>query len=182
MAPATSHTRDITKTGMCIALAVASGYALLHVPNVELITSITFLSGYSLGCARGCAVGAASMFLFSLFNPLGAPFIPVFIAQILFMSVAGLAGGIWRRWTEGRASRILSLVGLAGCGLLLTLFYDVGTNLGFALGAGLVSQALGVIGAGLVFSLIHLVSNTILFATLVPVAARMIRAQRRISP
>lgn len=182
MAPMTSRTRDMTRMGMCIALAVASGYAFLHVPNVELVTSISFLSGYFLGRIRGCLVGAMSMFLFSLFNPLGVPFIPVFIAQVVFMGLAGFAGGMWKRWTEARSFRMIFLMGLAGSGLLLTLLYDAGTNLGFALGAGLFSQTLGIIGAGLVFSLVHVISNTVLFATLVPVAVKMMQAGRNTQP
>ncbi|UCE19218.1 MAG: ECF transporter S component [Gemmatimonadota bacterium] len=170
-------TKDITLLGICIALTVAAGFALLHVPNFELITSLTFLSGLFLGSARGTLVGAVSMFLFSFFNPLGVPFIPVLMAQVLFMGVAGFAGGIWRRWVRKSTFCPLNIAGLAGTGLILTLLYDVGTNVGFALSAGFMSQWLKIVAAGVVFSSIHLVTNTALFGTLVPALVRVMKIE-----
>jgi uncharacterized membrane protein len=172
-------TKDITIVGICIALTVAAGFALLHVPNVELITSLAFLSGLLLGSARGTSVGAVSMFLFSFFNPLGVPFIPVLIAQVLFMGVAGFVGGMWRRWMPKDTLCPLFIVGLAGTGLILTLLYDVGTNVGFALSAGLMSQWMKIVAAGVVFSSIHLVTNTALFATLVPTLVKVMKIGRK---
>ena len=171
-------THDVTKMGISIALAVAAGYALLHVPNFELITSITFLSGLLLGVVRGVFVGAVSMFFFSLFHPLGVPLIPVLIAQILFMALSGFAGGIWRKWIRTHAFHYLYIAGFALTGFLLTLLYDVGTNVAFALSSGLMSQVLKIIAAGLVFSLLHLGTNTILFATLVPTAVKVMKVDK----
>lgn len=161
--------------GIGIALAVAAGFAFLHVPNLELITTISFLSGLLLGSGRGTFVGAFSMCLFSFFNPLGIPFPPVLIAQVLFMGVAGFAGGMWRRWIRRYAFRPLFIGGLAGTGLILTLLYDVGTNVGFALSAGLMSQLLKIIAGGIVFSFIHVMTNTALFATLIPTVVKVMR-------
>ena len=174
-----SPTRDITTVGLCIALAVAAGYAFLHIPNVELITSITFLSGLLLGCLRGALVGTASMILFSLFNPMGVPFVPVLIAQVLFMGLTGFVGGVWTRWIRTYTFRLLSVAGFAGTGFVLTLLYDVGTNTGFALSSGLMSQLFHIIAAGVVFSLIHLVTNTILFATLVPTVVKVMKIDKK---
>lgn len=171
-------TKDVTTIGICIALAVAAGYALLHVPNVELITSVSFLSGLVLGSLRGALVGTVSMFLYSLFNPLGIPFIPVLIAQVLFMGLAGFVGGLWRMWVRSQIIHPVMIAGLAGTGLILTLFYDVGTNVGFALSAGLMSQVFKIIGAGIAFSFIHLVTNTLLFATLIPATLKVLKIDK----
>ena len=171
-------TKDITTVGICIALAVAAGFALLHVPNLELITTISFVSGLLLGSGRGTIVGAFSMFLFSFFNPLGIPFPPVLIAQVVFMGVAGFVGGMWRGWLRRYAFRPIYIGGLAGTGLILTLLYDVGTNVGFALSAGLMSQLVKIIAGGIVFSTIHLVTNTALFATLVPTMVKVMKIDK----
>jgi uncharacterized membrane protein len=168
-------TKEITTIGICIALAVAAGYALIHVPNVELITSISFLSGLLLGSFSGALVGTVSMLLYSLFNPLGVPFIPVLIAQVLFMGLAGFVGGLWRIWMRRLTLRPVMIVGLAGTGLTLTFLYDVGTNVGFALSAGLMSQVVRIIIAGIAFSFIHLVSNTLLFAILIPAVMKVLK-------
>ena len=172
-------TKDITTVGICIALAVAGGFALLHVPNCELVTTISFVSGLLLGSARGTCVGALSMLLFSLFNPLGIPFPPVLIAQVLFMGVAGFVGGVWGKWIRRYTFRPLFIGGLAGTGLILTLLYDVGTNVGFALSAGLMSQVLKIIAGGIVFSFIHLVTNTVLFAILVPTMVKVMKIEKK---
>ena len=118
------------------------------------------------------------MFLFSFFNPLGIPFPPVLIAQVLFMGVAGFVGGMWRGWIRRYAFRPVYIGGLAGTGLILTLLYDVGTNVGFALSAGLMSQVLTIIAAGVVFSFIHLVTNTILFGTLIPAIVKVMKIDK----
>ena len=173
------HTEEITKIGICIALAVAVGYALHHIPNFELITSTTFLSGFLLGSVRGAFVGTVSMFLFSLFHPYGVPLIPVFIAQILFTGLSGFVGGIWRSWIQTHPPHTLYTAGLAVTGLLLTLLYDVGTNTGIALSTGRLSEVFHFIAGGLVFSFIHLVTNTVLFATLVPTAVRVMEIDKK---
>lgn len=172
-------TREVTTLGIFIALAVAAGYALLQVPNLELITSITFLAGLSLGIGKGTMVGAVSMFLFSLFNPMGVPFPPVLMAQILFMGLTGFVGGMWRRWIRAHAFKPLFVVGLAVTGFFLTLLYDVGTNAGFALSAGLISQLPKIVAAGVVFSLIHMLTNTLLFAIFIPTAVKVLNIEKR---
>jgi uncharacterized membrane protein len=152
---------NLALTAILIALNVAVGLLLVAVPNVEGISAISFFAGVILGAPRGALVGALSMLLFSLLNPLGpAPF-PVFLAQVGGMAVIGSAGALWNRTalSPGRAG-VLAAV----WGGVLTFAYDIITNYGIAVTMGRWNAPLPVIASGIPFSIMHLVSNILIFA------------------
>ncbi|MFQ6002638.1 MAG: hypothetical protein ACE5KJ_02720 [Candidatus Zixiibacteriota bacterium] len=166
-------TRRVAPVSIFIALAVAAGLALIEIPNVELMSTIVFLSGFFLGFWHGALVGGVSMSLFSTFNPLGVPVFPVLLAQVGIMSFIGFAGGVLR--SSGiKVSGPISMGWLALIGFSLTLVYDIGTNLGFAVAFGLISKLPEIVVAGLIFSAVHLVANTIFFAFLIPPVVRVV--------
>jgi len=156
--------RDLALCATLVALAVALGFALVHVPNVELVTLVTFLSGYLLGSRQGFFIGLLSMGLFTTFNPMGVPVAPVAMAQVTSMAVIGLVGGIVKGWVKkGLAWAKLALLGLA-----CTFFYDLTTNAAMAVSFGLISKLFSVLAAGLAFSVLHMVSNLLIFAAIGP--------------
>lgn len=156
--------RDLALCAIFVALAVALGFALVHVPNVELITLVIFSSGYLLGGRRGFLIGLLSMVLFTTFNPMGLPVAPVALAQVGGMAVIGLSGGVARGWlARGPLWAKLALWGLAG-----TFFYDMITNVAMAISFGLTSKLFTVLIAGLIFSILHMVSNLLIFAVAGP--------------
>jgi len=165
--------RDLALTATFMALAVTLGFALVHVPNVELITLAVFGSGYLLGARRGLIIGLCSMGLFTAFNPLGAPVLPVALAQVVCMGICGWVAGSSRNWLD----RGLLWVKLALLGLACTIFYDLVTNTAMAISFGLLPKLFSVLIAGLVFSFLHLVSNTLIFALAGPF---LIRLQQRV--
>jgi len=154
------HLRIIVITAVLVALAVALGFGLAHVPNVELITLVVFISGHLLGARIGMVVGAVSMGLFTVLNPMGMPVIPLALAQVTAMALIGLLGGRTHTWVR----RPPSWVRMALCGLAATVFYDLMTNLVMALSLGMLGQLARVLIAGLTFSVLHMISNTIIFA------------------
>ncbi len=164
------------------ALAVALGMLLAHVPNIELVSFTVFVSGAVLGRWRGACLGMIAMGIYSGANPIGSGLgiPPMFIAQVLTMAfigfVGGSLGGVWR--TGGR----LRQVALAAVtGFVLTGIYQVGVIAGLAVasldvGTGFVAALVG----NAFFSTVHIVSNTIVFAMLVPVVVpRAIAMTRR---
>jgi energy-coupling factor transport system substrate-specific component len=151
----------LAKTAMFVALGVAVGYLLAGVPNIEGISAVSFCSGYLLGRAPGSVVGAVSMLLFSGFNPLGPPVPPVLGAQVAVMALIGASGDLWRR-LAGRLGKAEILAG--GFGAILTLGYSVAADYGFAVSVGRWKDPLPVIAAGLPFSILHIVSNALIFA------------------
>jgi hypothetical protein len=166
-------TNRVARIGVGAALAVALAYATAPVPNVELLTLTVFLVGYVGGAFEGVVVGFIAAGVYSTFNPWGAAAPPIIAAQMLgqiFSGVAGCAAG-YLRLAKPRVWWSYAMFALLGVGV--TLVYDVLVTLAgiwlFGAGEGL----LVVLVAGLLFSLVHLISNAVLFALAVPAAARV---------
>ena len=161
------NARTLVVMAIFIALAIAGGLVLIGVPNVELVTLTIFLAGYMLGAARGAVVGAVAEFLYSFFNPYGTAAPPLLFAQVLSLTCCGLGGGWVRMLARGRNPPAW-LFGI--CGLLVTLLFDAATTASTLL---VTQQGLaGLIAAltfGFYFYVAHLISNTALFAVLLPV-------------
>lgn len=157
-------TKELVKMGLFAALALALGFALVHIPNVELVTLTIFFSGSILGRLKGALVGMVAMVLFTLFNPLGPAVIPVAIAQVIGMGLVGMAGGIMGSRIKEIRTALARGAFLAGWGFSLSLLYDLLTNFAVAAAFGLWERWYAVVIGGLTFSLIHIVSNTVIFA------------------
>ncbi|HPI74370.1 MAG TPA: hypothetical protein PLZ01_13235, partial [bacterium] len=115
--------------------------------------------------------------LFSMFNPFGAPSLPLLIAQVLSMAVVGWAGGMVGRthWLDLPAAVRMAWFGLMG--FFCTLVFDMLTTLSFAVfiaGGDRRKMAMTFI-SGMVFYLVHLLVNTVGFAVLVPVLLKRLK-------
>jgi hypothetical protein len=100
------------------------------------------------------------MLLFSIFNPLGPPVPAVLGMQVVGMAGIGASGHVWRllAFAVGKAE-LLAM----GLGALLTFLYSVAVDYGFAVAIGRWREPLPVVAAGLPFSVLHIVSNTLIF-------------------
>lgn len=152
---------NVAVTAVLIALGVTLGLLLFAVPNVEGISAVSFFSGAVLGAGGGALVGGVSMGLFSLLNPLGPAAFPVLLAQVVGMALVGGSGAVWLRLVRA-PGRAAVLAGLSGG--VLTFVYDVLTNYGFAVLMGRWRDPLPFIAAGIPFSIMHVVSNAVIFA------------------
>ncbi len=168
-------TTGIALTAVLVALAVALGLLLLAVPNVELITFTIFVSGAVLGRWRGATVGARAWALFSGVNPYGSGlgYPPLYVAQILAGAFTGFVGGatgaLWSRTRRERPT-FGGVAAAGGVGFILTAVYQSGAILGIAVASPEYRTGIiAAIAANAFFSLIHLVSNTVVFAVLAPV-------------
>ena len=101
-----------------------------------------------------------SILLFSLFNPLGPPVPTVLAAQIIVMAGIGACGSLWGRLaaTVGKPELLAAVFGGA-----LTLLYGLAADYGFAISMGRWTDPLPVIAAGFPFSILHIVSNALIF-------------------
>lgn len=162
-----------------VALAVALGFLLLVVPNVELVTFTVFAAGVALGRWRGALVGALAMGIYSGANPYGSGLgVPtMFAGQVLACAAAGFVGGVvaplWRGGREGGSGARARLLPVAsgGIGFLLTAVYQLTVILGLAvMSPEFRTGAFAVLVSNAFFSGLHLVSNTIVFAVLAPTA------------
>ncbi len=161
----------LVKASIFTALAIGSGYALMMVPNVELISVIIFVSGIWLGVGWGVVIGCTAEFIFSVLNPLGSGLVfpPLLLTQVVGMGLVGLAGGLLRpyfiNWNNSLVGRILLVL----TGFSLTFIFDSLTTLSYPFSAGFdwpQIKALYLTGIG--FTTLHMLSNSIIYAFGVP--------------
>ena len=154
---------DIARVGIFSSLAFAVNAPLLLIPNIETFSVALFLSGVFLGIIDGLAVALVAGTIFIFFNPNGPQtIIAVGLAQLFGFILFGLIGGIFRRifLTNQSIKKLIVIAALLG--FVLTLFYDFSTNIALAL-IHLYGPFWVTLTGGLAFSIIHIVSNTIIF-------------------
>jgi len=158
---------------MCI------GIQLIPRPgNVEFTSLITFIVSAVLGISFGVGLGALVIFVNGFLSPWGfAGLILPF--QIVGIALVGIGGGLYRR-SRSSSYDATSCLETAILGAFLTLIYDVITNFGFAVtalaGQPILLAFITALVTGALFSLLHIVANTVLFAAaFVPVANAMQR-------
>lgn len=152
-----------------ISILAALGLAIQltpRPPNVEFTSLLTFSVGFMFGPFAGILVGSFIMFFNGFFSPWGfaglnMPF------QMLGLSVAGLAGGLYQRHMQSYSTAKFC-VEVSIVGAFLTVLYDLVTNFGVALSFMVVGMdpTLAVttaIAYGAPFSLVHVGSNVAVF-------------------
>ena len=159
------------------ALAVALGFLLAGIPNLELMTLTVFVGGAVAGPRLGAVIGGGAALIHSLANPLGPPpFVLLLVGQVVGLALAGAMGGVLARWVV-RARPAGQLLGMAAVGFAVTLLYDALTNLGVGIHLGPIWQTL--VG-GLLFSVMHVVANTVTFVVLGVPALRVLNDMGRL--
>jgi len=170
--------KDIAVISLFIAISAALGFMFIGIPNFELITCSVFLSGFMLGKMKGTIVGAVSFFLYSGLNPYGSglAFPPLLITQVTIYAIIGLSGGIISKFINPKEMTFLKYAVLAACGLISTVVYQIATSVTYYLVAGFTNeQLIGVVISGIAFTIVHIISNTIIFSTILPrLAARLL--------
>jgi hypothetical protein len=126
----------------------------------------TFLVGVLYGSLIGGFFGALVMFVNGFLSPWGfaglmMPF------QIVGMAITGIVGGIYKRYVAGvHSAQVCAEVAVLGA--LFTLLYDIITNFGVAVSFMLTGvpwhiALVSALSMGALFSLIHTISNVVLF-------------------
>ena len=162
---------NLVRAAIFCALAIGMGFSLMLVPNIELITVIVFMSGLMLGWKWGALVGGTAIFIYSGLNPMGSglSFPPLFFMQILGMAITGFTGGLFSRFFLEKETNIFSLITLWLLGFICTFIYDFLTLISYPLSAGLgVSGMIAAFVKGIGFTLLHEISNGIVFVVTIP--------------
>jgi len=144
------------------ALAIASGYALAALPNVELVTFVVFLSGVLLGSRSGMRVGALAAIGFGLLNPNGLPGPPLLTALVVSRMLIGIAAG-WFRPVVLTGSVTRRVVGLVAAAFACTLVFQTLTTIALALTLG---QWRATLVGAVPFALTNLAWNVAFFPVL----------------
>ncbi len=151
----------VARVGVFAALAFGVNTPFLAVPNLELFSLSLFLSGLFLGMIGGSATAFVAGIIFVFFNPNGAqPILIIGIIQLFGFMLFGFSGGLFRPLILKSVNKKKVVVLLILAGAVLTFWYDLSTNVAFAIFFGPFWPALI---AGLAFSVVHTISNILIF-------------------
>lgn len=155
-----------------LALALGLGYLLSPIPNIELMSLTLFAAGYFLGIPLGGVIGMLAFFLYSVLNPYGIAPPILLVSQVLGGAIIGAGGGITKLFWK-RLSPVFRVLVAAGAGAVLTLIYDILTNIGGFIAYTSKTTIWAYLVGGMVFAIAHIASNTAIFAVLFPVVTRV---------
>ena len=160
----------IVKSAVFSATAIGLGFVFLIIPNVEFITVTIFLSGFYLGSKYGALVGGVSIMVYSILNPMGSglAYLPLLIGQTISMIIIGIFGSFLSVFLNKVRLKIkIFISGIAG--FISTFIYDFITTISFPISIGYSFNEIIIYGmSGLIFTVMHLISNTIIFMIVVP--------------
>lgn len=145
-----------------VAVGLAGLYAE-SIPNFEVLTLVAFGSGVLLGAADGTMVGALTMLVYSLLNPYGPAHPLVTLAQVVGVAPAGAVGGGFARLRFPSRPAAVRAGILALCAVILTVFFDLVTNLASGVVFG---QPRLVLLQAIPYALWHTGTNLALFVAL----------------
>ena len=170
-----SNSRWVSITAIMTALALVGNYALVAIPNLELGSTVLFVTAYIFGATMAIWSTLIMSLLFGIINPWGA-FIPqIWISQVLGWFYVVAAGSIMGR--QGKSGKQLQprKWELAITGGFVTFIFEQITNLGYSITFGI--PFLIAVTAAIPFSVVHIVSNAVIFAQVVPIMDTSLRKQ-----
>lgn len=154
------RSRWVALTAIMTALAIVGNYALVAVPNVELGTTVLFVTAWVFGLPMAIWSTFLMSIIFATINPWGG-FIPqIWLGQLIgwiyVSSVGSLLG------TGKNSGRIV----LVSAGFVCTLVFDLITTIAYSIAFSVPFYAAVISGAP--FFAVHIVSNMVLFPAVVP--------------
>ena len=157
------NTLRISIIATLVALCVATNYALVGVFNVKAMDFIVFIGGFCFGVYAGAFIGILSWAVYGIINPYG--FVPqVWLATMFSEAIYGIVGGLLgKNFTQiGSNDQHFRLSIFFGTmGFILTLIYDLVTNVVYASAFGV--PIIVAIVFGMPVTILHEVSNAAIF-------------------
>lgn len=155
-----SRIKTIARVAIFAALVFVFSYFSVMIPNVNPSFFIVFAAAFIWGLWIGLGAGIIGFFLWSNFNPLGpAPF-PIMLSQLVGISFTAVVGALAAKvinWSTG-GIKMTIILGLSGfiSGLLYCAVVGV-------VDAYVFQPFWPRLIGGMLFSLITIVSNIIIF-------------------
>lgn len=152
-------------TALCLAIQLTP-----RPPNLEFTSLFTFTVGVIYGVLYGGFFGFIIMFVNGFLSPYGVAGL-ILPFQMVGMAIVGFLGGVYRRFVHEQADPKRFCTETAILGAVVALIYDLVTNLGvgfqfFLSGTNLALAMLSAVAYGAFFSIVHIVSNTVVFGVL----------------
>ncbi|MFW9807955.1 MAG: hypothetical protein ACFFE6_01125 [Candidatus Thorarchaeota archaeon] len=162
-----TQSRWVSITAIMTALALVGNYALVAVPNLELGSSILFLTAYIFGMHMAIWSTLIMSLLFGIINPWGA-FIPqIWISQVIGWFYIVTIGSIMGRLGPNGERPEPRKWELAFTGAFVTFIFEQVTNIGYSVTFGVPFYL--AVTAAIPFTLLHIFSNSIVFSQVVPI-------------
>ena len=170
-----SDSRWVSITAIMTALALVGNYALVAIPNLELGSTVLFVTAYIFGAPMAIWSTLIMSLLFGIINPWGA-FIPqIWISQVIgWFYIVTVGSIIGRQGKSGKQVQPRKWE-LAITGAFVTLIFDQITNLGYSITFGV--PFLIAVTTAIPFSVIHIVSNAVIFSQVVPIMDTALKKQ-----
>ena len=169
----------ITRVAVFAALVFVFSYFSIFLYNVNPSFFIVFLAGFLWGVWPGVGVGIVGFFLWSNFNPMGpAPF-PLLLSQLVGISLSAPIGAAVSKIKIPKSANLKMVFILALSGFFAGLFYHVIVDVVDAL---LYQPFWPRLIGGILFSLITIISNCILFPILCPVLVFLYDKEKDLRP
>lgn len=159
------------------AMGIGGSYALVFIPNVEVLTVTIFIASFIFGITIGCSMAAISGLIFHGLNPWGfAPPPTLLLLMVLYVLIAFI-GGLLGRFEKKSPDEKLKYSGwtiykFAIIGACLTLFFDFFSALSIIFFVQLTTFTPAVFITTYVmqipFTIIHVVCNLLLFGFVAP--------------
>lgn len=158
--------RWISITAIMTALALVGNYALVAVPNLELGSTVLFVTAYIFGAQMAIWSTLIMSLLFGIINPWGG-FIPlIWLSQVIgWFYIVAIGSIMGRRGTTGKRLKPRKWE-LAIIGAFVTFIFEQVTNLGYS--ATFPVPFIFAVTAAIPFTVIHVVSNAVIFSQVVP--------------
>ena len=157
------------------ALALVGNYALVAIPNLELGSTVLFVEAYIFGAQMAIWSTLIMSLLFGLINPWGG-FIPqIWVSQIIgWFYIVSIGSIMGRRGTNGKQLEPRKWE-LATTGAFVTFIFEQITNLGYSATFGV--PFFIAVTAAIPFTLLHIVSNAVIFSQAVPMLNTVLTKQ-----
>ncbi len=161
-----TNSRWVSITAIMTALALVGNYALVAVPNLELGSSILFVTAYIFGAQMAIWSTLIMSLLFGVINPWGG-FIPqIWLSQVIGWFYIVAIGSIMGRIGKNGKRLEPRKWELAITGAFVTFIFEQVTNIGYSTTFGV--PFILAVTAAIPFTILHIVSNAIIFSQVVP--------------
>lgn len=171
-----SGLKIITRVAVFAALVFIFSYLAVFLYNVNPAFFIVFTSGFLWGTWPGIGVGVIGFFLWSNFNPIGPAPAPLLISQLIGISFSALIGRLASKIFTPNSYTFKSTIVMIMSGLLAGLLYHIIVDI---VDAWLYQPFWPRLIGGIVFSLITIISNCIIFPMFYPALVFMYRKEKK---
>ena len=170
-----SDSRWVSITAIMTALALVGNYALVAIPNLELGSTVLFVTAYIFGAQMAFWSTLIMSVLFGVINPWGG-FIPqIWISQVIgWFYIITIGSFMGRRGATGIRLEPKKWE-LAITGAFVTFIFEQVTNLGYSATFGV--PFFLAVTAAIPFTLIHIISNALIFSQVVPMLDKALTRQ-----